>query len=242
LVAFVSNSLKQEVYLQEVSSKFNISQQSLFNELGVQNQVVQSQPNNKPSANVAPKLELVDNTAIPTVEPLLVLEEKLVEMMLKYGDRVLNRKDANDQPYETSVIEEVLSHFSEDNYVLQSPLNKKIIQEIEQGIKENALRTGDFFITLMDEELNAKAANVLIDNYQTSDWEKHNIYFQKEDEVVPKIISDVIYRHKREFIIKIIEDLKTQLLETENSDEIYMKILTLNQLKNKLDEKLFRIL
>lgn len=241
-VAFVSNPLKQEVYLQEVSAKFGLSQQSLFNELGLQNQVVQQQPKAQGNLQVQPKLEIVSDS-LPSVNPLLVLEEKLVELMLKYGDNIVTRKDAENKEYKVSVIEEILQHFSEDNYEIQNPLNKKIITEIQLGIEQNSLRTGDFFATLMDEELSTKAADVLIDDYHISDWSKHNIpHFPNEYEVMPKIVTDVMIRHKREYILQLIEDLKTQLTTAEQKEEIYMKIINLTHLKNKIDQNMYRII
>jgi DNA primase len=239
-IAFVSNSLKQEVYLQEVSNKFSLSQQSLFNELGVQNQIVlQNVPKNK--LEIAPKLEIVDDQ-LPTINPMLLLEEKLVELMLKYGDRIIKGIDAENNEYEISVIEIIINHLLEDNYELQTPLNKKIVHEIEIGIQENSLRSGEFFATLMDEEISTKVADALIEPYQTSNWEQFNIVFKTEEQLLSKIINDVIMRHKREYILKLIDDMKSSLQSLENKDEVYTKIISLNQLKRKIDEQLYRVL
>ncbi len=64
---------------------------------------------------------------------------------------------------------------------------------------------------------------------------------EKEEELVDRIVKDVVIRYKREYIIKIINDLKYQITE-ENSEDAYRKIINLTQLKNKIDEKLYRIL
>ncbi|MFN3772443.1 DNA primase [Cloacibacterium normanense] len=239
-IGFVSNALKQEVYLKQVSTQFGLSEQSLFNELGVQKQVVQQQkPAEKREANVV-KLEKVQEFT-GTINPLLVLEEKLVELMLKFGQFKLFRKTPDNENYETTVIEEIINHLEEDQYQPISPLNQKIIEEIKAGIQQNELRSSDFFKTFMDEEVVTKTADALINAHETSNWEKHNIYFSKEEELVDKIVKDVIIRHKREFVVKIINDLKHQISE-ENSAETYLKIMNLTKLKNKIDENLFRIL
>ena len=239
-IGFVSNALKQEVYLKQVSTQFGLSEQSLFNELGVQKQVVQQQkPAEKREANVV-KLEKVQEFT-ETINPLLVLEEKLVELMLKFGQFKLFRKTPDNENYETTVIEEIINHLEEDQYQPISPLNQKIIEEIKAGIRQNELRSSDFFKTFMDEEVVTKTADALINAHETSNWEKHNIYFSKEEELVDKIVKDVIIRHKREFVVKIINDLKHQISE-ENSAETYLKIMNLTKLKNKIDENLFRIL
>lgn len=242
-VAFVQNALKQEVYLKEVSNKFGLSEQSLFNELNVQKQLQKQHvsPQQRQEIQIQPKLEKVTEFS-PTIDPLLILEEKLVELMLKYGDLILEREDEGNKAYKITVIEEIIGHLQEDDYEIQSEINKKIIAEIKQGITENELRSGNFFMTLMDENISGKIADALLDPYENSDWGKHQIFFSTEEEVVPKIVQDVIFRHKREYVMKIINTMKNKLSETENNDETYKMIINLNQLRKDLDEKLFRVL
>ena len=239
-IGFVSNALKQEIFIKEISTKFELSEQSLFNELGVQKQIVQQhKPSERKETNVV-KLEKVQEI-LETINPLLVLEEKLVELMLKYGDYVLDRKTPENEVYQITVIEEIINHLEEDDCVIISPINQKIISEIKLGIQQNELRSGNFFMTLMDENIVSKTADALVNPYELSNWEKHNIYFSKEEELVDRIVKDVVIRYKREYIIKIINDLKHQITE-ENSEDAYRKIINLTQLKNKIDEKLYRIL
>ncbi len=241
-VSFVQNALKREVYLKEVSNKFGLSEQSLFNELQIQTNVTQQE--SKPAIaekKNQPKLEVVREATI-SVNPLLVQEEKLVDLMLKYGDFVLDRKDPDGNDYKITVIEEILNHLDEDDCEIQLDINKKIVSEIKEGILQNELRSGNFFFDFMDEEVSGKLANALIEHYHTSNWNKYNIYFSKEEEVVPKLVSDIVLRHKREYIVKLINDLKNSLDDEADNTEIYQKIILLTQLKNKLDQELFRIL
>ena len=242
-VAFVQNALKQEVYLKEVSNKFGLSEQSLFNELNVQKQLQKQHvsPQQRQETQIQPKLEKVVEFS-QNIDPLLILEEKLVELMLKYGDLVLERQDEESNQYQITVIEEIIGHFQEDDYEIQSEINRKIVEEIKQGITENELRSGNFFMTLMDENISGKIADALLNPHENSDWGKHQIFFSTEEEVVPKIVQDVIFRHKREFVMKIINMMKNELSATENNDETYKKIINLNQLRKELDEKLFRVL
>lgn len=239
-IGFVSNALKQEIFIKEISTKFELSEQSLFNELGIQKQIVQQhKPSERKETNVV-KLEKVQEV-LESVNPLLVLEEKLVELMLKYGDYVLDRKTPENEAYQITVIEEIINHLDEDQCEIISPINQKIIEEIKLGIAQSELRSGNFFMTLMDENIVSKTADALVNPYELSNWEKHNIYFSKEEELVDRIVKDVVIRYKREYIIKIINDLKQQISE-ENSEDAYRKIINLTQLKNKIDEKLYRIL
>ena len=242
-VAFVKNALKQEVYLKEVANKFGISERSLFNELNVQKQIQTKQflPQYRPEPQERPKMEVVP-ADLPKVNPLLILEEKLVELMLKYGDLIVERTDDENTPYQITVIEEIIDHLDEDQYEIQSSLNQNIINGIKEGISEKTLRSGNFFLTLMDADITQKVANVLLDPYELSNWEKHQIFFSKEEDVVPKIVQDVIFRHKREYVMKLMGDLKVKLSESENNDELYKTMMNLTQLKKDIDQKLFRVL
>ena len=94
----------------------------------------------------------------------------------------------------------------------------------------------------MDEDISGKIADALVENHETSNWKKFNIYFPIEEEVLGKVVKDVILRHKREYVMKLIEDLNKKLDEMEEKTEIYEQIVRLNQLKIKIDQKLFRIL
>ena len=241
-VAFVQNGLKREVYLKEVSNKFGLSEQSLFNELEIHKNVPnQERKPSTPEKQASQKLEVVQEALI-SINPLLMLEEKLVDLMLKYGDLILDRKDYEGKDYQITVIEEILNHLDEDDYEIQLNINQKIISEIKEGIEQKELRSGKFFFNFMDEEVSGKLANALIDNYQTSNWNQYNIYFSSEEEVVPKMVSDIVLRHKREYVVKLIHDLKNSLNDQEDGTSIYQQIILLTQLKNKLDSELFRIL
>ncbi|WP_313100417.1 DNA primase [Epilithonimonas sp.] len=242
-VAFVHNALKREVYLKEVSNKFGLSEQSLFNELQIQTNVTQQQES-KPKfeeKKAAPKLEIVQESTF-SVNPLVLQEEKLVDLMLKYGDFVLERKDSEGNDYKITVIEEILNHLEEDECEIQLDIHKTIISEIKEGILQNEIRSGNFFFNMMDEEISGKLANALIENYHTSNWNKFNIYFSSEEEVLPKLVSDIVLRHKREYVVKLINDLKNSTDNEQDNTNIYQKIILLTQLKNKLDSELFRIL
>ena len=241
-VAHVDNGLKQEIYLKQIATQFGLTERNLFDELQVQKQILKGQPQPKPKLEIVPKTEEKPFADSDKTTGLLVLEEKLVELMLKYGDRILTRRDSENNSYQTTVIEEIIHHFQEDDCEILTETNRKIIDEVRQGLELNEIRSGNFFFGLMDEDISGKIADALVENYETSDWKKFNIYFPIEEEVLGKVVRDVILRHKREYVMKLIEDLNKKLDEMEEKTEIYEQIVRLNQLKIKIDQKLFRIL
>ena len=239
-VAHVSNGLKQEVYLKQVASQFGLTERNLFDELQNQKQLLSGQNQPKPKIKMVQSIpqEIWDKK----INPLLVLEEKLVEYLLKYGNRVLERKDEQNGVYETTVAEEIIQHLSEDDYVIQSVINQKIIDEIKKGLKQNEIRSGNFFFGLLDENISGKVADALVENYEISNWRQYNIFITKEEDLLEKIVQDIIIRHKREYVMKMMRELKNNLDTANDKVEIYQKIIKLNELKNQIDEKLFRVL
>jgi DNA primase len=217
-------------------------ERNLFDELQVQKQILKGQPQPKPKLEIVSKTEEKQFYNFENISSLLTLEEELMELMLKYGDRILTRRDSENNTYQTTVIEEIIHHFQEDDCEIFTETNKKIIEEIQQGLEQNEIRSGNFFFGLMDEDISGKIADALVENHEISNWKKFNIYFPVEEEVLGKVVRDVILRHKREYVLKLIEDLKKSLDETEEKAEIYEQIVRLNQLKIKIDQKLFRIL
>lgn len=237
-ISQIPNDLKKEVLVKEIANRFQLSEQSLFNELGTQNQSVALE--NKKTSQKTVTLEIQEAT--PTKVSLHLLESKLVTLMLRYGDQIIEREDEQEQALHITVIEDILHHFQEDNYEIILPENKRIVNEIAVGIEKGELRTGNYFIPFLDEEISAIVTDALIEEYQLSDWEKHNIYFKKEIDLLPKIIEDTKIRHKREFIMKMIKIEQEKLVNSEGDLTVYEKIVKLNQLKNQIDKSLYRIL
>lgn len=246
-VAFVKNALKQEVYLKEVATKFGLSEQSLFNELNVQKQIQSKQfsPKQRSEPQERPKMEIVPQGPSLSVNPLLELEEKLVKHMLNFGDRILEKTDVDNQPFKITVIEEIISHFNEDNYEPQSPINQKIIEELKKGLDNNEIIQSNFFLTLMDETIVSKVSNAIIGDDELSNWEKSNIFPPKPGDKLEAEIEDDILIHKSHFIEKLIYDVAKKLDDVRDSDqeayyELVKKIMILKSLLNEINMKVNR--
>jgi len=248
-VSFVQNALKKEVYLKEVSNKFGLSEQTLFNELDIQKQVTQNQnqhQNQVKEAQKPSKLEIVPKqTELEDSVQFNIIhqENKLIDTMLMFGDMVLERKDANQQKYEITVIEEILHHFEDENYEFQIPINQKIIENIKEGIEKEELRAGNFFITLMDEDITLKVADALLSPDDLSNWSTRNIFPPALGDHLADEVEANILIHKYYYIHFLIRKL-TQELENfrENDPQQYFdslkKIMMLTEFSRQLAAKL----
>lgn len=245
-VSFVQNALKKEVYLKEVSNKFGLSEQSLFNELDIQRQITQNQHQPQQKEERQPKLEIVPKpeTEIDSVQfNIFHQENKLIDLMLMFGDVVLQRKNPENQEYDITVIEEILHHFEEENYEFQIETNQKIIDNIKEGIENDELRSGNFFITLMDEDITLKVADALMIPNELSDWTTRNIFPPSIGDFVATEVEADILIHKYYYIHFIIKKLTAELENCRDSDqekyfECLKKIMMLNEFSKQIIDKL----
>ena len=54
----------------------------------------------------------------------------IVKIFMKFFDYILNKVNSDNEPYQISVLEEILNHLEEDDYEIQSAVNKLIVDEL----------------------------------------------------------------------------------------------------------------
>jgi len=245
-VSFVQNALKREVYLKEVSNKFGLSEQSLFNELDVQKQISQNQNQHvqQQKEKVIPKMEIVpldEERGDPFLFDVLFMENKLVDHMLMFGDIVLKRRDEKNEEYQITVIEEILHHFEDEHYEFLVKGNEIIINQVREGIQKDELRSGNFFVSFMDEEITSKVVDALMPLDDLENWASRNIYPPNYgDKIADQVRGDVLL-HKYRYIDYLIKETARELDQFSGSDEtkyfeLIKKITLLKQASMKLSE------
>lgn len=246
-VSFVQNALKREIYLKQVSSKFGLSEQSLFNELNVQKQITQqNQPHHAQPQKEAPpaKMEVVpldEEKSDPFLFEVLFMENKLIDHMLMFGDIVLKRRNEKEEEYQITVIEEILYHFDEEEYRFLAKGNEVIIEHVKEGIRNEELRSGNFFITFMDEEITTKVVDALLPVNELENWASRNIFPPNYgDKIADQVRGDVLL-HKYRYIDYLIAQTAKELEQYRDSDqtkyfELLQKIMLMKQASIRLSE------
>lgn len=245
-VGFVQNALKREVYLKEVSTKFGLSEQSLFNELDVQRQITQNQTQHvqQQKESIPVKLDIVpldEDKGDPFLYDVLFMESKLVDHMLMFGDIVLKRTDDKEQEYQITVIEEILHHFEEEQYEFLVKGNEIIINQVKEGIQQDELRSGNFFVTFMNEEITSKVVDALIPLDELEDWASRNIFPPNYGDKVAEQIKGDVLLHKYRYIDYLIKETAKELDQHSGTDEgkyfeLLKKITLLKQASMKLSD------
>lgn len=245
-VSFVQNALKREVYLKQVSGKFGLSEQSLFNELNVQKQITQGQTHHvQQQKETAPvQMDVVpldEEKSDPFLFEVLFMENKLIDHMLMFGDIVLKRKNESEEEYQITVIEEILYHFDEEEYCFLVKGNEIIIGHVKEGIQNEELRSGNFFITFMDEEITTKVVDALLPANELENWASRNIFPPNYGDKIADQVKGDILLHKYRYIDYLIAQTAKDLEEYRDSDqtkyfELVQKIMLMKQASIKLSQ------
>ncbi|HLV24551.1 MAG TPA: hypothetical protein VKY36_07230, partial [Moheibacter sp.] len=169
-------------------------------------------------------------------------------LIMQYGNLVIELKDGNGETFETTIIEEILHQFEENELSLENPVYQSILEDVKLGFENEEIRTGDFFVKLFDEKKTEIASEAMIEKYSLSpNWQqKLNIYIKPKEENVPKDLNDTILRYKSFYVEDRIREFTRLLSDAEISGEArnehLEKIMLLTQMRAKIYQALNRLI
>ncbi len=262
-ISKIPNNIHKEVYIQECARIMNISEQVLFNELS---QILKrkNRDSRTASAQRTPFTGVKKETKqVDKVDPLKLLEKKIIEILMLYGNEEIEfvdftseideegRKRIVRQQYSNTVSNEIYMHLQEDEIEFTDPVFLKIYYEIIHLLNQKEKISADFFTNHGDDEIASAVTDLLMDEekYSLSNWEKHNIYVNGKKSYLSKLVTDVLYNLRRLLIAEKIQELQTELVtdgdepnDLEASQESLEAIRDYTSLKQLLFEKLNRVL
>lgn len=247
-ISLIPNIVQRELYVRETAKLVDVREEILFAELQQAIYRKQEERDRKRRKEEAPKkMEVVRSEGL-TVNPREIIEEEIVRLIMQYGDLIVDLKDAANEIYETTVIEEILNQFEENDLYFENPGYQAILEDVKIGVSEDELRTGSFFIKLMDEDKNEIASQKMMDKYSVSEnWrKKRNIYIKSPAHNIHKNLTDVILRFKTFYLEDEIKKF-TQLLEDDEitgelRNEQLQKIMTLIETRKSIYKDLNRVI
>lgn len=245
-IALIKNLIQKEIYIKECSRILDISEQVLFSELAqLTQQNVQSGDRNKKQQAV---LQPVNKSQQEEIDFIYKIEEDILELMLSYGDHeiVINYVE-EEEPYTTTVIEEIVYRFNEDDLQFTVEFYNKIYLEIIEGIENNQLRTGEYFVKSQEIDITEFAVGKLLKKYSISNnWELKEIYVPTLEQNLSKNTKDVILKYKAIRITEMNKNLAKELSSGNISEkrrlEIFKQIIMLDKLLKQIHKLENRII
>ncbi len=263
-ISKIPNNIQREVYIQECSRIMDISENVLFSELAQILKKAQNSYGRKKQTSSSPVTGVIKETQkVAKFDPKYVLEKKIIEILLLYGNEVVEFKDyieehddagneiLKEEKYKQKVSDEIYMHLHDDEIEFANEHFNKIYAEIIHLLNQNEEIKIDNFIHHLNADLSGIVSNLIMDEerYTLSDWERKDIWVKKKEKNISKLVTDVIYNLRRVLIDEKIKELGLELSKDQQQEiseqermELLQMIIDYTNLKKLLYEKLNRVI
>jgi len=255
-ISKIPDRIKKEIYIQECAQIMNISEAVLFNTL--------AQIGKKDIADASKRayqeqkaFDVVKNEPLPEkVDVQYVLEQKLIEILLIYGDFkeefedvYLEENESGDLVTRKSltqikVYERVYLNLQEDEIEFTNEIFKDIYFKLIKELNENEDFSVSAFIADLSQDLVTEISSILMneDKYSTHDWERKDIYPKSKKDSVVQLVTETVLSLRCYLIKKLVNSLRDKTIITEDNSEILQEVNDYNKLEGLLSKNLGRVL
>jgi len=264
-ISKIPNNIQREIYIQECAMLMGISEEVLFNELS-QNRKREQRESSKNQRTSHSSFSGVkkETKVVEKIDELFILEKKLIEILLLYGNlevdfedytRIVDEegnKTMQKDNYTSLISNEIYIHLQDDEIEFSNPIFLKIYNEIIHYLNQEQNINIESFTNHQNIEIATAVSNILMDEdkHILSNWERKNIIVKSKDKHLSKLVTDVIYNLRRYLIEQKIASLLKDLtpsdsnIEVEQDTRLYNLEMVVNYtaLKKLLFEKLNRVL
>ena len=259
-ISKIPDAIQQEIYLKQCASSMEVSETVLFNALA-QEQNKKKPPTIINTQNKGLNEILIQKTPFQgkQVNPLLVLERKIIGILLKYGNQEADFDDLYvsydeegniiEEPkiVHSKVHEKIFLDLQQDEVELIQPefqiLYKQLIEHFqsERDVKPEKI------IQQENPDLGKILSDILFEDevHQLHDWEKKNIFVKDRKSAVGQLVSETILTFRRHLIdqkIQSLMDVAKKEDATEEDVSFLEEVIQYQNLKKVLSRKLNRVL
>lgn len=256
-VALIPDQITRTVYMQQIATQFEISEQIISNELiKLRKNVIAKQIQEPEISDLYVEKQ---TETIPDTEQFSKLEETffdelaLMRIMVKYGKCVVQIEQIDEKGdksnAETNVIEFICHELNIDELVFSHPLYSKIHQLFLNGLSENEILSSNYLKRLEDQEIVHFVCDIESNDHELStQWlSKYKIATRTELDRLNETVINAIYSFKSSKIELRINEIRKKLENASNlSDEEIMAFLAeqmeYEKVKIIFAEKLGRII
>lgn len=263
----IPDRIKREVYIQECSRIMDISEDVLFNTLAQIDKKELTEANKK-FKEEQKAFDVIKNDSpnqasslLSSVEIATLLERKIIELVILYGNRLIEfdeqylkiNDDGNEEivteKRQLKVFEKVYFSLQEDEIEFSNPLFRNLITQI----LELYLQEGNFEKNEFLNQLEADAEKIVIDilmnedKYKLDGWEEKKQVFVKakdSDEVLKTLISETLISYREYLIQNLTKELLADFMAQKKSltmEELMQIVNDYNALKVKISSSIGRV-
>ncbi|MFK5855363.1 MAG: DNA primase [Bacteroidota bacterium] len=245
-ISVIPDGITRSVYIKECSVLLDVAEQTLMNELNKLLRQKFSKHSYAPPEVFPP--EPIQDTKLKQIDidPLDIsfLENDLIRLLLLFGDSEVEMKNEEDEDIDIAVSDFIIGDLKNDNLSFENKLFCKILEEYNHAKKENITLNTAHFTNHSDQEISAKAIELISTPYELSDnWEKNKIFVKQESDDLYNLVLSTYMPYKSRIISKQLNELMNRLKDTTDDASIYLlqqEYFELKKLANQIDAELNR--
>ena len=252
-ISKVSDFIKRELYIKECSKIMNISEQVIYSTLAqISKQNLRNLSKKKVLVN-EPISVIKSEKKKRSVNELYELEKKIIEILLLYGNEVIDFEEEVFKKNEKGelitentkrslrVFEKIYMDLHIDEIEFTNEDFRKIYYGIIESFNENKKINIESFINKLSDQQQLEVTNIIMDNekHVLHNWEKNNIYPKSKINAISQLTIETILNLRCNLIDKKVTEFKNENLDQSN---VLEQVVNYTKLKRLLSEKLNRVL
>ncbi|MFD0989134.1 DNA primase [Mariniflexile jejuense] len=257
-ISKIPDRIKKEIYIQECARIMDISEDVLFSTLAQINKK-EFQEENKQFKSEQKAFEVIRHQQpVEKVDVQYILERKIIEVLLLYGNRtedfedlVLKENEKGElvlEPviHQAKVFEKVFLDLQDDEMQFTNPQFKALYYTIIDTLNQNPNFELNNFINSVDAELGNEITHILMEDerYTLDNWQRMNIFPKEKTHSVAQLVSETILSLRCFLIDQKVKDFQQEALANlaDVNKDILEEVKDYSGLKMLLSRKLNRVL
>ena len=257
-ISKIPDRIQTEIYVQECARIMDISEDVLFSTLA-QIGRKELRDANKTYQTKQKAFEVVKNkTPLKKVDIQFELEQRIIEVLLLYGNRtedfedlVLKENEEGElilEPiiHKAKVFEKIYLDLQEDEMEFSNDNFRELYYTIIDTLNQNPDTGLENFVNKVDPKITSEITNILMNDerYELHDWERKNIFPKAKNHSVAQLVNETILSLRCFLIDQKVSEFKQETIDNKNdtNKNILEEVKDYSKLKTLLSRKLDRVL
>ncbi len=257
-ISKIPDRIKKEIYIQECARIMDISEEVLFTTLAQINKKEEDEENKQLKKDHKAFEVIKHKEPVEKVDVQYVLERKIIEILLLYGNRVEDFEDLvlkeNDKGelilepviHQAKVYEKVFLDLQDDEMEFSNAQFKTLYYSIIDALNQNPDFKLKSFINTVDNQTSNEITSILMDDerYTLDDWQRMSIFPKEKTHSVAQLVSETILSLRCFLIDMKVKEFQQETLQnkTDVNRNILEEVKDYSGLKMLLSRKLNRVL
>ncbi|GGZ72935.1 DNA primase [Algibacter mikhailovii] len=258
-ISKIPDRIKKEIYIQECARIMDISEEVLFSTLAQMNKK-DTQEESKKTKTEQKAFEVIRHQQQPVkkVDVQYVLERKIIETLLLYGDMtedfedlVLKENDKGELTLEpviqqAKVFEKIYLDLQDDEMEFTNSQFKTLYYTIIDRLNQDATFELKTFVNSVDQDMANEITTILMEDerYTLDNWNRMNIFPKEKTTSVAQLVSETILSLRCFLIDQKVREFQQETLQNkiDTNRNILEEVKDYSGLKMLLSRKLNRVL